>query len=78
MPLPHLDVEERVGDKVARVPRLRRSPAGQDGVRHRPRRAVAIAPPFLATKITPQTRVSTRGVNLLTHHNDARKELFLS
>jgi hypothetical protein len=48
--VPHLDVEERVGDEVAWEPRLRRGRAGQHGVRHWPRRAVPIAPPFLPTK----------------------------
>jgi hypothetical protein len=48
--VPHLDVEERGEDEVAREPRLRRGRAGQHGVRHRPRRAVPIAPSFLPTK----------------------------
>jgi hypothetical protein len=48
--VPHLDVEERVGNEVARERRLRRGRAGQHGVRHWPRRAVPIAPSFLPTK----------------------------
>jgi hypothetical protein len=48
--VPHLDVEERVSDEVAWEPRLRRGRAGQHGVRHWPRRAVPVDPPFLPTK----------------------------